>query len=75
MSKTLYRVTDAAPSRVCGLDVRTGDLLCLPEQVAEYERDLGHLATTSEEAGAARAAPAADAAVPDPVEPAAADEA
>ena len=49
MKKTLYRVTDAAPSHVCGQRVQAGDVLPLYPQVAEYERDLGHLATVSDE--------------------------
>lgn len=39
----LYRVTDAAPARVCGRRVSAGAELLLSEPVARYERDLGHL--------------------------------
>ena len=60
MEKTLYRVTDAAPSHVCGQRVQAGDPMRLYPQVAEYERDLGHLAEVSAEAEGSSAAPALD---------------
>lgn len=44
----LYRVTDAAPPRVCGRRVAPGAELTLSEAEACYERDLGHLVEVSE---------------------------
>lgn len=41
--KKLYRVTDAAPARVCGHRLAPGSELALSEAEARYERDLGHL--------------------------------
>lgn len=43
MTRSLYRVTKAAPWLVCGRRVSPGDELALTEAEARYEVDVGHL--------------------------------
>ena len=52
METKLYRVTDAAPSRVCGRRVAAGDVIRLTEPEARYELALGHLVDPDAEAAA-----------------------